>query len=404
MSADKRRIPTWIVVLVLAPGLLVTVVMGLWAYMTMTATQLHPNAAEVSSVPQTVPSREWTEAVEQARQVVRAELVAQNLPGASVAVGVGQHLVWAEGFGWADLEHQVPVAPDTRFRIGTASVVLTAAAAGLLLEQGRLQLDAPIQTWVPAFPEAQWPVTLRQVMGHTAGIRNDGGDEGPLLSQACARPVEGVERIASYPLLYEPGTAYRYSSYGWILVSAAIEAAADEPFLMFIRRHIFEPLGMRDTLPDSAADSVAGRATPYFPRFAADPRYGPDLTRPIDHSCYAGASVFLSTSSDLVRFMMGISGGDLLQPSTVQELQLSQRLVSGEETGYGLGWIRKAVDLAGTPTYWVGHGGTVLGGTVASLMMLPEYGIVVSIISNTSYADTESLGVRIAEAFAAVQR
>ena len=241
------RIQTWLALIVVAVGLLLAAILGLFAYVSATATPLHPNPQDVPSVTHSAPLPKWADAVEQGRQIVRAGLTEQNLPGLSVAVGVGGDIVWAEGFGWADLENRVPVAPDTRFRIGTASTALTSAAVGLLLEKGRLKLDDEIQTYVPAFPEKQWPVTLRQLMGHVAGVRNDGGDEGPLLSARCERPVEGLQHFAERSLLFEPGTQYRYSSYGWILVSAAVEAAADEPFLTFMRKQIFEPLGMDDT-------------------------------------------------------------------------------------------------------------------------------------------------------------
>jgi CubicO group peptidase (beta-lactamase class C family) len=122
--------------------------------------------------------------------------------------------------------------------------------------------------------------------------------------------------------------------------------------------------------------------------------------RPIDYSCYAGSSVFLSTPSDLVRFGMGINRGKLLQPATVQLLQAPQRLASGQETGYGLGWDLETVALAGEQTRWVGHDGTSLGGMVASLMTFPEHGIVVAVTSNISYADTEAVALGIAQAFA----
>ena len=175
------------------------------------------------------PLPKWGDAVEQGRQIARAGLAEHSLPGLSVAVGVGGEIVWAEGFGWADLENRVPVTPDTRFRIGTASTALTSAAAGLLLENGRLKLDDKIQTYVPEFPQQQWPVTLRQLMGHVAGVANDGGDEGPLFSEHCERPVDALQYFSGYErkLLFEPGTKYHYSSYGWILVSAAVEAAAE---------------------------------------------------------------------------------------------------------------------------------------------------------------------------------
>ena len=183
-------------------------------------------------------------------------------------------------------------------------------------------------------------------------------------------------------------------------MSAAVEAAADEPFLTFMRKQIFEPVGMNDTRADSATEPIADRATPYFPRFASDPRYGLHLMRELDYSCYAGSSAFLSTPSDLVRFAMAVTSGKLLQPATVQLLQTSQRLASGQETGYGLGWDLETAALAGKETRVVGHDGDSLGGMVASFMTFPEYGIVVSVASNISYADTFSLAVKIAEAFA----
>jgi serine beta-lactamase-like protein LACTB, mitochondrial len=400
----KSRTETWAALLVLAIGLIFGAILALWGYMSATATPLHPNPQDVSSVTQSAPVPKWAGAVEQAQQIVRAGLAERNLPGLSVAVGVGGAIVWAEGFGWADLENRVPVTPETRFRIGTASTALTSSAVGLLLERGRLSLDDEIQTYIPAFPQKQWPVTLRQVMGHLAGIRNDGGDEGPLLAARCERTDEGLEAFAERPLLFEPGTEYRYSSYGWILVSAAVEAAARVPFLTFMQEQVFEPLDMADTRPESATESIPDRATFYFPRFAADPRYGPDLMREVDYSCYAGSSVFLSTPSDLVRFAIAIDSGKLLQPTTVQLLQTSQRLPSGQETGYGLGWDLETATLSGAETRLVGHDGDSLGGMVASLMTFPDYGIVVSVTSNISYADTFALGVKIAQAFAASTR
>ena len=235
------------------------------------------------------PLPKWADAAEQGRQIVRAGLIEQNLPGLSVAVGVGGDIVWAEGFGWADLEKRVKVAPDTRFRIGTASTALTSAGVGLLLEQGRLKLDDVIQTYVPEVPVKPWPVTLRQLMGHVAGVPNDGGDEGPLFTKHCERPVDALQFFSGYEreLLFEPGTQYHYSSYGWIQVSAAVEAAADEPFFTFMRKQIFEPLGMDDTRADSAPEPIPDQATSYFPRFMADPRYGLHLMRPLNYSCYA---------------------------------------------------------------------------------------------------------------------
>ena len=106
-----------------------------------------------------------------AGQRLARELVAEhNLPGLSVAVAVDGAIVWAEGFGYADHEAGSPVTPETRFRIGGVTKTITATAAGLLHERGRLDLDAPARRYVPEFPEKRWPVTTRQLLGHVAGI------------------------------------------------------------------------------------------------------------------------------------------------------------------------------------------------------------------------------------------
>jgi CubicO group peptidase (beta-lactamase class C family) len=375
--------------------------------------------------------------VDRARRIIRAGLGEQNLPGLSVAVGAGGGLVWAEGFGWADLETRAPVTPDTRFRIGTASTVLTSAAVAVLLEKGRLRLDDEIQTYVPQFPKKQWPVTLRQLMAHVGGVATDDGDEGPLFRQRCERPVEAVQLFAPSALLFEPATQNRYSKYGWILVSAAVEAAADQPFLTFMGQQIFQPLGMDKTGAESAAEENPERvgepaedapfltftrqlileplgmggtkakpatdpATVYFPGFGYDPlvRYGLHVMRPHNLSCYAGSMAFFSTPSDLVRFGLAIHGGTLLQPGTVRLLQASQQLRSGQETAYGLGWDLDTVTLAGKPTPAAGHDGELLGRRVMSMILFPEAGIVVAVMSNLSYADTSALARKVAEPFA----
>lgn len=396
-----NRFETWVGLLVVAICLAAAAGLGLWSYITSTATPLHPVAQDVPSVTRDTPPAPWAEATVQARQTTRAAVSAGNLPGVSVAVGVDGDLVWAEGFGWANLERRIPVTPETRFRIGTASTALTSAAVGLLLERGRLSLEAPIQTYVPAYPRKAQPVTLGQLMANVAGVGNDDGDEGPFYERHCARPLDAVPVFAEDDLRFAPGAEYRGSSYGWILVSAAVEAAAGEPFARVMRKQVFEPLGMDDTTADTAAGSQGERALPYFPRFAADPIYGPDPMRDIDLSCYAGAAAFVSTPSDLVRFGLALQRGTLLRPETVARLQGPVHLDSGTPTGFGLGWDLGTATFAGRETRMVGRRGTVLGGRVTSLVTYPDLHLVVAVMSNTSYADTTTLARAVADAFAA---
>ena len=174
-----------------------------------------------------------------------------------------------------------------------------------------------------------------------------------------------------------------------------------------MRTHVFEPLGMRDTTVDVATEAMPARATFYWPGFdfGTDTRYGPKLARPGDYFCYAGAAAFLSTPSDLVRFGMSINSGKLLKPGTVQQFQTAQRLTSGAETGYGLGWDVESLPLSGQPTRMTGHGSRkdFIGGTT-SLMTFSERGIVVVVMSNISHADTKSIALNIAQPFAEQKR
>lgn len=397
----RTRTQTWLAVILAPLGLLVVAIPAMWLFMKTTATVLHPDVQDVPSEALSTPAQRWANAVEQAQQLVRTSLNQENLPGLSVAVGVSGDIVWAEGFGFADIDKRLLLTPKHKLRIGTASTVLTAGAAGILVEEGRLKLDEPVRTYVPAFPAKAWPVTLRRLMGHTAGLITDEGDESTLYSRHCAGPADGLQYFADNALLFEPGTRFYYSRYGWILVSAAVEAVAGKPLTAFIEQRIFNAAGMRDTMAEpTPRTAVADQVTLYFPRFSADPRYGLHLMRDLDLSCYSGASVFLSTPSDLVRYGMAVQGGKLLKQSTVEMLQTSQRLISGAETGYGLGWDIGTVPVAGKPARSVGHDGDLLGGRMASLLTLPEQGVTVAVLSNISYADTSTLAAKIAGVFA----
>jgi serine beta-lactamase-like protein LACTB, mitochondrial len=267
------------------------------------------------------------------------------------------------------------------------------------VEKGRLNLDDEIQKYVPAFPRKQWRVTLRQLMGHVAGVRHYDNEEDYMPTAHCERASEGLKPFADDPLRFEPETQYGYSTFGWILVSAAVEAVAEEPFFTFMRSQIFKPLGMADTTSDSGTEPMPDRVTFYYPGFSR-----PELATAVDYSCFAGAGGFLSTPSDLVRFGMALGSGKLLPPARVKMLQTPQLLASGQETEYGLGWMLETFELAGEPTRLASHASRTLLGASTSFMTFPERGIVVAVTSNTSFADTRSIALRIAEAFAEQER
>src|SRR5712671_8010285 len=151
--------------------------------------------------------------------------LATQIPGVQVAVAVNGKLVWSEGFGYADAERQQPVTRETQFRIGSVSKPLTATAVVLLYERGKLDLDVPVQRYVPSFPDKGTPITTRQLGGHLAGIRHYQGDEFTL-NQRFPTVTAALAIFQNDSLVAKPGTRFSYSSYGFNLISAVVESAS----------------------------------------------------------------------------------------------------------------------------------------------------------------------------------
>jgi len=334
-------------------------------------------------------SLRYGEQIGRARAVVGEIIKTRQIPGFSIAVARDGAIIWSEGFGLANVELGAPVTPLTRFRLGSVSKVLTAAAVGRLVEEGTLDLDVPVQRYVPDFPVKPWPVTTRQLAGHIAGIRHYEQDfSGPLKgSPHFASVDEGLAIFKNDPLRFEPGTAYAYSSYGWNLVSAVVEGASQEEFLRYMYRSVFEPLGLRAIAADHV-DSIIPHRTSFYMREAG----GPLLNAPYSDSSYKWAGGgFLSNAEDIARF-----GSALLQPgffrqSTLNLLFTSQKLASGKETGVGIAW-RSGKDPVGRRI--LHHGGGIAGGR-AMLMMFPESKVVVVMLSNlyTEFGERDAMQI-----------
>lgn len=413
MVTDMRNPPSCLLVIACAVLALVAgVVFFVWA--TLPA-ELDPDA--LPSRMHEPPAEAYRAAVEEGRSIARSLIAEEKLPGLSLAVAVDGETAWAEGFRWADLENETPVTPATLFRIGGISQTLTAAAVGLLSERDRLDLDAPVQQFVAIFPAKQWPISTRQLMAHTAGIRAHRGEGGLFQGIRCADDIERLATFADDPLVSRPGTESVYSTFNWVLVGAVIAAATDEPYLDFMQREIFAPLGMENTVADVAGQTAPGSARFYYPRMMLDPWYGLHDAPDLDLSCYLPAVGFLSTPSDLVRFGSAMLGDELLDPKTVEELLTPVSLESGEATGQALGWIvhdaPMGVDEA--PTRIVGQGlgetvvrqplsvqtvgGQVAGGT-ATLLIVPGHRIAIAVAANVSGAENVSvLAIRLADRF-----
>ena len=286
-------------------------------------------------------------------------------------------VVHAEGLGYADLEQQVPVNPWlTKFRIASISKTLTADALIQLQAAGRLDLDAEVQAYVPSFPKKRWPVSTRMAAGHIAGIRHYRGDEF-LSTKYYPTVIEGLDIFKEDTLLFEPGSKYSYSSYGFNLVSAVIEGASEQEFLAYMEANVFEPLAMNNTTPEFMDEIITNRGRYY------DQIDGKIFNAPfVDNSYKWAGGGFLSTAEDLGKFAKAHMQEGYLPKASLLELTTSQSLSDGSETGYGLGWVTNT-DKKGL--HWIGHSGGAVGGT-SKMVIYPKAEIIVIVLTNLSGA------------------
>ena len=341
------------------------------------------------------PAPEHAAAADSAREAARDLVRRGHLPGVSIAVGRASRLVYAEAFGWADLSREVLATPSTLYPVGSISKSMTATAAGVLRERGRLDLDRPIQTYLPDFPQKRWPITTGQLMGHIAGVVRSDGMAETLRQEHCDDARAAAAAVADDTLLFEPGTEWSYSNFGYQLVGAVVEAAAGEPYLEFMDREVFTPAGMERTVPDLGDE--AGESVKYDRATFGTLRRSQD----VDMSCPMAAGGFLSTPSELVRFGFAMLDHVVLDSATVDLFWTPQRLKSGAPTTYGYGWGIANSSLGGTDegpnTRVISHGGSVIGGQ-ASLMILPELDLVVAVMMNGS-GDVSGLATDVARFF-----
>jgi serine beta-lactamase-like protein LACTB, mitochondrial len=363
-----------------------------WLVLILCLTLLHgaDTFTQVTAPPPAVTTR-YADARAHAHKIGN-ELLARGIPGLAIAVAVDGRMVFAEGFGYADLEQRVPAWPATKFRIGSISKPLTAVALMQLVEQHKVDLDAPVQNYVPSFPEKGTRITPRLLAGHLAGIRHYKDDEF-LIAKHYDTIVEGLKIFQDDPLVAPPGTKYSYSTYGFNLLSAVIESASGETFLDYMQRHVFDALGLAHTTADENRRIVDERS-----RFYSRTTNGALENAPyVDNSYKWAGGGFISTPEDIVRFGSALLRPGFLSADSLNLLFSSQKTIAGQETNYGIGWALQK-SQSGQRIYQ--HSGGSVGGT-CQLIVYPETRVVVALLTNLGDAlwkitDVES----IAEPFA----
>lgn len=314
------------------------------------------------------------QAIDSGRAILLAGMRQSGIPGSSVTVLRNGRQIWSEGIGLADVENKVAVSQLTKFRIGSVSKPIAAVAMAALVQDGKLDLDAPIQKYVPSFPAKAYPITTRQLAGHLAGIRHYRGDEF-LSNRHYANVTAPLDIFKNDSLLFRPGEKYSYSTYGFVLLSAVVEGAAGEPFLAYVQRRVFDPIGMRNTTAEFPDSIIMNRARFY----TRSDSVSPVINAPwVDNSNKWAGGGFVSTTQDLARFGQAMLDANVLKRATIDAMWTSQRTADGKPTGYGMGW---AVNTDSTGRRSVSHSGGSVGGT-ALLVVYPKEQMVFAFLFN----------------------
>jgi serine beta-lactamase-like protein LACTB len=354
-------------------------------------------------------------------QLASTTLETSRLPGLSIAVAKNNR-IWSAGFGKADLEQDVPVTAQSRFRTASIAKWFTATAAMRLVEMGKLNLDSEVQQYCPQFPTKPWPMTSRQLLSHLAGVRHNHGQNAEKRDTDTERKrvdelirlekttqyirytdvVKPLEAFKNDPLLFPPGTRLQYSSLGYRVLGCVLEGAAQISYRELMRGLVFDPAGMTATTDDDAQSIIPHRVSGYS--------RGPNnITvrasfRDVSENLPAGG--YLSTAEDLARFAMAFHSLKLVAATTRDRMVERPKLNDGTPSPslfgpayYGMGIM---VDPTDTQPAWFHTGGQ--SGFSSLLFLFPRNGVVVAIMTNMDNSAVDaSLARKIGE-IAARQR
>jgi len=326
----------------------------------------------------------------QIEKAVSSFMSANSVPGIGVAVVLEREPVWSAGFGMADLENFAPVTSSTLFRLGSISKPITATAILQLWEHSKLDLDAPVQKYCPAFPQKESPITTRQLLGHLGGIRHynsDGKGDVPADSaRHFANMQESLTIFAVDPLVAKPGTKFNYSTYGYTLLGCVLEGATSQKYVDYVRENIFWPAGMVESQADDFFVVVPHRTRWYHKDEAGIVRNAGVL----DSSYKIPGGGLISSADDMARFEAAILADRLMQRATRDLMWTSLKTADGKATGYGLGWGLS--DKFGVHIF--AHTGGQQG-TSTAFALVPERRAGVVVLANMDNVDSGSLADQI---------
>ncbi len=297
---------------------------------------------------------------------------AADQAGATVLVMKEGKVLFAQGYGLANRELKVPNRPEYVFRIGSVTKQFTAAAVMTLVEGGKVQLDAPIGTYLPDLPEAWRPVTVRQLLQHTSGIPSytDLPEYGARMREDLPGLALLKAHVWSKPMDFAPGTQWRYNNTGYYLLGLLVEKVAGQPYAAYLQTRFFGPLGLTRTRYGTESEFIPGMVAGYGP--GGKPAAYLSMTQP-----YAAGSL-VSTAEDLARWTLALHAGQVVKPESLKLMTTPARTTDGKEHPYGFGLSFRTSQ----GRRLVGHGGGI-NGFVCQVEADPAAQTVAVVLCNT---------------------
>jgi len=310
------------------------------------------------------------------------QIAYRGLPGIVVGVVSDQELVWAAGFGFADVNAKAPMTPATKFRMASHSKLFTAIAIMQLREQGKLRLDDPVAKYLPWFKgkpagDDDGPITIEQLLSHSSGLQREAGDH--WTSYEFPTSDELRDLFAERHAAFAPSVRWKYSNLAYAVAGMIVEQVSGERWADYVDRNIFKPLGM---LASSVDKNVAGLAVPYGRRMPDGAR---EVLPFVDARGMAAATGVTSNLEDMAKFVSaqfrkGPRGGaQIVSTGSLREMHRVRSVEENWTSGTGLGFdITRLKDRT-----WVGHGGGYPGNTTQTLIQLDDK-VGVIVLTNTN--------------------
>jgi CubicO group peptidase (beta-lactamase class C family) len=297
-------------------------------------------------------------------------------PGAAALVARGGAVEYLDASGMADLELDVPLAPDMVFEIGSITKQFTAASILMLMEEGKLALDDPITKFLPDYPKYGDEITVEHLLTHTSGIVSYTGIPGYMATEIRKdlSIQELIDVFKDRPVEFEPGQRFAYNNSGYVLLGAIIESVSGMSYAEFVQRRIFDRLGMEHSYYGSLSRVIPSRAPGYDGEPGAWTNAGfLSMTQPFS------AGALMTTVEDLLLWNRALFGGELISRESLEKMTTPYTLKGGEQTGYGYGLATR--EVRGRDA--IGHGGGIFG-YVTDELYLPEEDVFVAVFCNST--------------------